>query len=115
VSVEKTLVVDIDGTLCEQTLGGTDYALAGPRKDVITAINLAYVNGWKVVLYTARGMSTLTAAAADRAYRLMTEEWLEDHEVMYQELRFGKPPATYYVDDKAMRPDEFVEFIDCQT
>jgi hypothetical protein len=36
----------------------------------------------------------------------VTEKWLDDHKVPYDELIFGKPySSTYYVDDKAMTPE----------
>lgn len=39
-------------------------------------------------------------------------QWLSDHEVPYDEIHFGKPwcgAEEYYVDDRAIRPREFIE------
>jgi len=37
--------------------------------------------------------------------------WLDRHRVPYDEIHFGKPWASkvgFYVDDRAVRPDEFL-------
>jgi capsule biosynthesis phosphatase len=39
-------------------------------------------------------------------------EWLSEHEVPYDEIRLGKPwcgHEGYYIDDRAVRPSEFIE------
>ena len=39
-------------------------------------------------------------------------EWLEKHDIPYDEIHFGKPWCGvngFYIDDKAVRPKEFLE------
>jgi capsule biosynthesis phosphatase len=104
----KTIVIDVDDTI--STHVDRDYKNAIPHVDVISKINAMYAAGWKIVLHTARGVLSLNGDVekieAERGPIL--REWLDRHGVRYHELVFGKPLALAYVDDKAMRPDEFV-------
>jgi len=42
----------------------------------------------------------------------MTEKWLKDNRVCYDELIFGKPAADVYVDDKAVLPEDFAIWVE---
>jgi len=40
------------------------------------------------------------------------QKWLKDNNVPYDEIRLGKPWCGlegFYIDDKTIRPDEFIE------
>ena len=50
----KTIVVDIDNTICTQTYG--DYSKAEPFPDRIKFINGLHNMGNKIIYFTARGM-----------------------------------------------------------
>jgi dTDP-glucose 4,6-dehydratase len=50
-----TLIFDIDGTLCTQE---KNYADAKPIYSVIDKLNKKYDEGYKIVLFTARGTET---------------------------------------------------------
>lgn len=104
----RKIVVDIDDTLCIGT-EGKDYANAVPIVKTIAMVNRYHDAGYHVTIFTARGMHRFSgdAAACDRAFRGMTEAWLDRHGVRYDVLLFGKPSADLYLDDKAIRPDEF--------
>jgi capsule biosynthesis phosphatase len=108
---KKTLVVDLDGTLCTQEKTGT-YHLAKPRLDVIKKVNELWTEGWKIIIFTARGMNTFDGDVykIEESYREMTEKWLKDNRVCYDQLRFGKPAADAYIDDKGMSPAQFVNW-----
>jgi len=105
----KTIVMDLDGTLCSQERTGT-YHLAKPKTEVIRKVNLLWTEGYKIVIFTARGMSACSGNVEfiEENYREMTETWLKDNRVCYDELRFGKEDAMYFVDDKGLTPKEFV-------
>lgn len=63
-------------------------------------------------MHTARGWISCNqdTEAAEKKYRKQIETWLAAHNVPDDALLFlVKPFGIYYVDDKAMRPDEFVE------
>lgn len=102
------LVVDLDGTICEQTYNNT-YHLAKPHTEVIKKLWELYEAGWYVTIFTARGMRTCKrdVVEVEKRYREMTEEWLMLNQVPYDELLFGKPPGDHYVDDRGIDPEEF--------
>lgn len=103
----KTLVIDLDGTICSQE-SSDRYAQARPQAEVIRRVNQLWTEGWDVVIYTARGMSTYgDASVANSAHREMTERWLEENRVCYTRLVFGKPAGDVYVDDKGRSIDDF--------
>lgn len=105
----KKLVIDIDGTICEQGPSHL-YPMAKPIQAMIDKINRLHEEGWEIALWTARGMAYNDhSSGADAFFRKMTEGWLERHGVKYHTLMFGKPTATYYIDDRAMKPEEFLD------
>jgi len=105
----KKIVVDLDGTLCEDTRG-KNYVNPEPKLDVIELVNWYYDQGCDVTIFTARGMGRFDGDgnACDKNFRSLTQDWLEKHGVKHHRLMFGKPAADVYIDDKGMRPDEFI-------
>jgi hypothetical protein len=64
-----------------------------------------------VVLFTARGQGR-----SNGNIELVSEEvireiavFCERFDVPYDEIQVGKPLARWYVDDKAIRPEEFLD------
>jgi capsule biosynthesis phosphatase len=108
---KETIVFDLDGTLCEITGGGIEYFSAKPKMDVITRLNSFHNLGWKVVIYTARGMTTNKGDVqrCESLYRHWTEQWLKKYGVQYDELIFGKPAGDLYVDDKGVSVNDFAQ------
>jgi len=104
----KTIVVDVDETLC--IVENRDFVNAKPIQEVIDKVNEYYDNGYKVIISTARGQkSCKTPEEMDKKYREVTENWLKEHNVKYHSLEIGyKKNADMYIDDKAVTPDEFV-------
>jgi hypothetical protein len=96
-----TYCFDIDGTLCETP--ATDYAAAVAIIDAIADVNRLYDQGHRIVLFTARGSVT----GID--WRPLTESQLQKWGVQYHELVLGKPPADFYVDDRAIRAADWRE------
>lgn len=98
-----TVVFDLDGTLCEQTWNG-NYDKAKPIPHMIEHLNSLKRRGAYIVINTARGMKTYDrdVETIEKVYRQMTENWLVEHGVMFDELHFGKPAADLYIDDKAL-------------
>lgn len=89
---------DVDGTLCTNTDG--KYEKAEPYPNVIARVNTLHDGGHRIILYTARGSTT----GID--WRALTEQQLQTWGVRYHELRFGKPNADIFVDDKAINVTE---------
>lgn len=103
----NTFVIDIDDTICFTK--NRDFDNSTPNQQVINKINELYDIGWKIILFTARGgKSCNTLEEKELKYRAITENWLQKHNVKYNELMFGKPNADYYVDDKNISIEEFV-------
>jgi len=113
----NTLVIDIDHTICIPNLSKKDtferYGNAEPIYEMIDAIKNAKKKGFRIVLFTARRMQTfdgnINKVIEDVAD--ITFQWLKKYDVPYDELQFGKPNAVYYIDDKALRPNEFVNIM----
>lgn len=103
----NTIVIDLDDTICFTK--NRDFKNSIPNKEVIDKINRLYNNGWKIIIFTARGgKSCKTLEEKELKYRAITEEWLKNNNVKYNELMFGKPNADYYVDDKNISIEEFI-------
>ena len=85
---------DIDGTLCTNTDG--DYTRAEPFPEVIARVRALYEAGHQIVVHTARGSET----GID--WKDATEYQLHSWGVRYHALYFGKPPADFYIDDRAV-------------
>jgi len=91
----KLFVFDIDGVIATLT-PANDYSLAKPLEDNIQRINRLYDAGNRIVLFTARGFVT------GKDWSAVTQQQMRSWQVKHHELRFGKPAADYYVDDKML-------------
>lgn len=92
-------IFDIDGTICSQE---DNYADAKPYTDMIQLANSLYDAGHRIVYYTARGTET----SVD--WYDITKQQLSDWGVKYHELRFGKPAADIYIDDKGCNVNDIL-------
>lgn len=105
----NTIIVDIDDTIC--FTHNRDFENSEPNKAVINKINELYAKGWEIILFTARGAkSCITLEEREKKYREITQRWLKKNNVKYTGLMFGKPNADYYVDDKNISIEEFINF-----
>lgn len=93
----QTICFDLDGTLCTNTWG--DYASAEPLPWAVDLVNELSEAGHRIIVHTARGTTT----GID--WRPATEAQLTSWGVRYDELRFGKPQADVYVDDRTHHVD----------
>ena len=91
----KVFCFDIDGVIASIT-PNAEYNAATPIKENIKIINKLFDNGNKIILFTARGSTT----GID--WRQTTESQMKEWGVRYDELKFGKPSADYYIDDKML-------------
>jgi len=91
---------DLDGTLCTQRPAG-DYENAEPLEDRIVELRSRYYRGSIVKIWTARG------AATGIDWSDVTRKQLAKWNVPYHELSFGKPYADIYVDDRAVKAEEW--------
>lgn len=109
------IVMDLDGTICFPNLDKRNtqerYGEAKPNYPVIEKMNSLSEKGYDFVILTARRMVTHQGDIEKIIEDVgeITENWLQAHKVPYKYIQWGKPYAMYYVDDKALLPEEFVE------
>lgn len=92
------IIVDMDGTLCRSYWPhGTeqDIPKLDPVPGSIAAIRLMKDKGYQIVIWTSRPESL----------RAVTEKWLSDHGVPYDELWMDKPSYLVFIDDRALNFD----------
>lgn len=110
----RALVIDIDGTLCPVKAEGVRYEDLRPHFAMVERLHQWRADGYLIVLQTSRNMRTydgnLGLINKHTAPKLV--DWLERWDIPFDELHFGKPWAGhdgFYVDDRAIRPDEFLK------
>ncbi|MFI5351161.1 MAG: hypothetical protein ACHQ2Z_16575 [Elusimicrobiota bacterium] len=89
----KTFCFDIDGVIATIT-PVSRYDEAKPIRSTVALINRLHARGHRIVLFTARG--SMTGIDWSKVTRRQMKAW----GVKHHELRFGKPAADYYVDDR---------------
>jgi capsule biosynthesis phosphatase len=111
---ERCIVIDIDGTICCKKEPGQSYCELRPVAGVLALLKEYRANGFYIILSTSRNMRTFDGNVglinANTAKELMA--WLDRFEIPYDELHVAKPwpgRGGFYVDDKAVRPDEFMK------
>ena len=107
----KRLVMDIDNTISE-TING-DYSNSAVLDIVAEKVRKYKMAGFQIVFFTSRNMNTYEGNVGKiNAYTLpILVDWLNKHDIPYDEVHVGKPwcgEEGFYVDDKAIRPAEFV-------
>ena len=108
----KRLIFDLDDTLCTTQNG--DYANAQPITEVVEKLREYHRQGFTIVINTSRNMRTYQGniGAINKNTLPIIIDWLGRHDIPYDELYVGKPWCGFegfYVDDKAIRPDELVK------
>ncbi len=108
----KRLIFDLDDTLCTTQNG--DYANAQPITEVVEKLREYHRQGFTIVINTSRNMRTYQGniGTINKNTLPIILDWLVRHEIPYDELYVGKPWCGFegfYVDDKAIRPDELVK------
>ena len=105
------IIIDLDDTICSTKNG--DYVNSIPKEKVIKKIKEYKNLGFEIIIYTSRNMRTYKGNVdLIKANTLpIIIRWLEKFDVPYDQIIVGKPWPSFggfYVDDKAIRPDEFV-------
>ena len=114
INAGKTLVLDVDGTLCPVKASGEAYADLVPAAAMVERLREYRAEGYYIILQTSRNMRSyegnLGLINANTLPDLV--DWLRRHEIPHDEIHVGKPWAGsdgFYVDDRAVRPAEFLE------
>lgn len=111
---ERCIVMDVDGTLCPIRKPEESYRDLQPFPEMLEQLRSYREKGFYVILYSSRNMNSFDGnvgrIAAVTGKQMM--EWLDRHDIPYDEIHLGKPwpgRGGFYVDDKAIRPDEFLK------
>ena len=114
ISKQRSIVMDVDGTLCPIRKPDESYADLQPFPEMLAQLRQYREQGFYVILFSSRNMNTFDGnigrIAAVTGKQMM--EWLDRHDIPYDEIHLGKPwpgRGGFYVDDKAIRPDEFLK------
>lgn len=115
VEENNVIVFDIDGTLCDGLEAGKTYLDVNPKSEMIAKLVEYKRSGYYIILSTSRNMRTFKGniGRINAITGKMLYQWLEKHDVPYDEIYFGKPWCGhngFYVDDKSIRPDEFLKY-----
>lgn len=111
---DLTFIFDIDGTICPIKTKEEKYEELKPYEKVIEKIRKYKSEGAKIILFTSRNMNSYQGniGLINKNTAKILLEWLEKWDIPYDEIIYGKPwPGHngFYVDDRAIRPDEFLE------
>jgi capsule biosynthesis phosphatase len=103
---------DVDGTIAELKKEGEQYQDVLPKKGAVETLKKLKEDGHYIILHTARNMQTYSGNVGKviSVQSPILFEWLKKYDVPYDEVYFGKPSADFYVDDKAIRMNEWEDF-----
>ena len=107
-----SIVIDLDDTI---TINSSSelYPNKLPNRAVVEKLREYRRDGFKIVILTARNQKTYDGNLGLRNLHTLPVilTWLKKHNVPFDEIRLEKPwcgDGGFYVDDKAIRPSEFV-------
>jgi acid phosphatase class B len=92
------IVVDIDDTIIFSRRENGVYHIRQFNDALIYRLNEHYERGDEIICHTGRHWDHM---------RTTTQQLIASR-LKYHALAMGKPPADVYIDDKAVRPDEFL-------
>ena len=106
------LVLDIDGTLTNES--NDDYPDKLVNMEVLETLRRYKAAGFTIVLFTSRNMRSFRGNIGLINVNTLPGivEWLNRNGIPFDEIYVGKPwcgEQGFYVDDKAIRPDEFAK------
>ena len=96
---------DLDGTICHTKLNEPSYSDVLPIDGMPELIRQYKKSGATIIINTARHMKTCgnnVGQVVARQGKILFD-WLEKHNIPYDEIYFGKPLADFYIDDKAIK------------
>ncbi|MDN7930902.1 capsular biosynthesis protein [Burkholderia metallica] len=107
----RRIIMDLDDTICSTRDG--NYLESTPQQEVISRLHEYRAKGFQIVISTSRNMRTYEGNIGKITANTLPViiNWLDRHNVPYDEIYVGKPwcgTEGFYVDDKAIRPDEFI-------
>jgi len=108
-SKQKTIAFDLDDVLCYrpsgyENLGVLKYNYCCPIEENVKLVNSLYSEGYKIVIYTARGMSQFNGNVSEIYSQLYSQtiKQLNSWGLNYHQLVMGKIHYDVLIDDKAL-------------
>ena len=107
----KTLVVDIDKTICESP-PANDYSKCKPIETFCSKLREENNKGTYIILYTSRNVRTFKGniGLINKYTNTILIEWLNNNDIPFDEIYFNKPWGygdLNYIDDKFLSIEEF--------
>jgi len=108
----KRIVIDLDGTITQEN-PSVPYTDKLPYPEVVGRLREYRAQGFEIVIHSARNMRTYDGRIGKINIHTLPIiiGWLQKHDVPFDEIHVGKPwcgTDGFYVDDRSIRPDEFV-------
>jgi capsule biosynthesis phosphatase len=99
------IAIDLDGTICPIKLPEQSYSELLPIPGACERIRELRSAGHYIIIQTARNMATCESNLGKVMKNVgkITLDWLEKFDIEYDEIYFGKPNAEVYIDDRAIR------------
>lgn len=99
------ICLDLDGVIANLKQSGQTYANIEPVPGAVAKVQSLKKAGHYIIIQTARHMKTCSGNVGMVQARIArdTLDWLERHEIPYDEIYFGKPWAQIYIDDNGFR------------
>jgi capsule biosynthesis phosphatase len=112
----SALIVDVDGTLAPIKGEGESYADLEPIWPMVAKLRDWRDQGYRIVLTTSRSMRTYggNLGMINRHTAPALIDWINHWNIPCDEIYFGKPwpgPQGFYIDDRTLRPDEFMRMV----
>jgi len=104
------LCIDLDGTIANNKKNNETYEEVEPIENSVEVLTELKNQGCYIIIYTARNMGTYknNLGLVIKNQAKITIDWLEKWKVPYDELLFGKPNVDYFIDDKAIQFDNWL-------
>lgn len=107
----KKLVIDLDDTISRTK--NSDYDNSTPIVSVVEKIREYKSLGYDIIIYSSRNMRTYNRNVGEINVHTLPKmiKFLDKYSIPYDEIIVGKPwcgKGGFYVDDKAIRPSEFI-------
>lgn len=102
---------DLDNTLVTYPKIKNDYTTVEPIQKNIDFLNHLKSQGHYIIIYTARRMKTFNGNVSKviKDVGQITFNTLDQFNIKYDELCFGKPHADFYIDDLAVNSNSNLE------
>ena len=106
------IIIDLDNTITVDE-SNTDYSKKEVNNEILKAINLAKNESLDITIFSSRNMNSFNGdlEKINSITKPIATTWLNEKNVPYDEIIFGKPWAGkngWYVDDRNLSLEEFI-------